>query len=169
MIDDRLSTVIVIVTDIVIVVVSGFPSLLTHVDHPKHPTDLKIWPPEAKYIEESDFDAQKSLAPPKSVENNEKPKKKSDFFLKKNFRRQKIENCKSSETRFAKVSRRSEPCSRIFPQCLVSAMFSENPLRHTSCKWWLMWLCTFFFLRIYGHGSCDDRTDLGKDKMLQSN
>ena len=34
------------------------------------------------------------------------------FFSKKNFRRQKIESCKSSETRFAEVSRRSEPCSQ---------------------------------------------------------
>ena len=32
----------------------------------------------------------------------------ADFF----FRRQKIESCKSSETRFGEVSRRSEPCSR---------------------------------------------------------
>ena len=30
---------------------------------------------------------------------------------KKKFRRRKMKNCKSSETRFAKVSRRSEPCS----------------------------------------------------------
>ena len=32
-------------------------------------------------------------------------------FSKKEIRRQKIENYKSSETRFAEVSRRSEPCS----------------------------------------------------------
>ena len=41
------------------------------------PTDLKIWPSEVKYLEKSDFDVQKSLAPPKSAKNYEKPKKKS--------------------------------------------------------------------------------------------
>ena len=42
--------------------------------------------------------------------------RKTDFRNQKNsdlfFRRQKIESCKSSETRVAKVSRRSEPSSR---------------------------------------------------------
>ena len=69
--------VIVIAIAIVIVIVSRFPSLLAHVDHPKRPTDLKFWPPEAKYIMESDFGVQKSLAPSKSVENNEKPPKRN--------------------------------------------------------------------------------------------
>ena len=67
-----------------------------------------IWPSEAKYLEESDFDVQKSLAPPKSVKNDEIPKKKSEKKSQFLFRRQKIENCKSSETRFPEVSRRSE-------------------------------------------------------------
>ena len=31
---------------------------------------------------------------------------------KKKFQRRKMKHCKSPETRFAKVSRRSEPCSR---------------------------------------------------------
>ena len=87
-------------------------------DRSKRPTDLKIWPSEAKYLREADFDVQKSPDPPKSDENNEKPKKKSEkkvrpkIFFGKCFSRQKIENCKSSETRFAEVSRRSEPCSQ---------------------------------------------------------
>ena len=79
----------------------------------KRRTDLK--PSKAKNLEELDFDVRKSLAPRKSSENNEKPKKnknkKPDLFLKKIFRRQKIEICKSSETRVAEVSRRSEPSS----------------------------------------------------------
>ena len=83
----------------------------------KRRTDLKFWPSEAKYLRESDFDVKTSLAPLKSAENDEKsisktekknPKKKS----KKKIRRQKIENRKSSETCFAEVSRRSEPCSK---------------------------------------------------------
>ena len=69
---------------------------------PKGRTDLKIWPSKAKNLEELEFDVRKSLAPRKSIENYEKPKKKSE----ENFRRQKIEICKSSETRVAKVSQR---------------------------------------------------------------
>ena len=69
----------------------------------KRHTDLKIWPSEAKYLEESDFDVQKSLDPPKSDENDEKPKKKSE--IKKKNRRRTIEICKSSETHVAEVSR----------------------------------------------------------------
>ena len=45
----------------------------------------------------------------KSWKTGKKIEKK---ISKKKFRRQKIENCKSSETRFAEVSRRSEPCSK---------------------------------------------------------
>ena len=54
----------------------------------KRRTDLKIWPSEVKNVEESDSDVKKSLAPPKSAENNEKPKKKI---------RKKIENVKKSK------------------------------------------------------------------------
>ena len=67
---------------------------------------------ESKSIEQLDFDVQKNLAPPKSAENREKPKKNPKKCSKKDFRRQKIQSCKSSETRFAEVSRRSEPCSK---------------------------------------------------------
>ena len=71
-------------------------------------TDLRKGVSEAKFDAEADFDVKKCLAPPKSAENREKPKKKSEKFPKKIFRRQKIESCKSSETRFPEVSRRSE-------------------------------------------------------------
>ena len=46
----------------------------------KRRTDLKIWPSKAKNLEELDFDVRKSLAPRKSTENDENPKKKSEFF-----------------------------------------------------------------------------------------
>ena len=61
-----------------------------------------------KNLEELDFDVRKSLAPRKSTENSEKPKTNPIFFLKFFFRRRKIEICKSSETRVAEVSWRSE-------------------------------------------------------------
>ena len=46
--------------------------------------DLKIWPSKAKNLEELDSDVRKSLAPRKSAENNEKPKKQKNtknYFL----------------------------------------------------------------------------------------
>ena len=46
---------------------------------------------------------------PKITKNRKKSRK---TFRTKNFRRQKIESCKSSETRFPEVSRRSERSSR---------------------------------------------------------
>ena len=71
---------------------------------------------EAKSIEQLDFEVQKNPHPPKSVTNYEKPMSESEKsekqIRKKNVRRQKIESCKSSETRFAEVSWRSEPCSQ---------------------------------------------------------
>ena len=59
----------------------------------KRLTDLEICPSEAKNLEEADFDVQKSLAPPKSTKNYEKPKKKTkkeifaEFFFRKKIRR----------------------------------------------------------------------------------
>ena len=46
-------------------------------------TDLKIWPSKAKSIEEPDFDVKKSLAPPKSAENDEKPISEIEIFVRK--------------------------------------------------------------------------------------
>ena len=75
-------------------------------------SDTKTCAPEAKFIKELDFDVKTRLSPPKSAENCEKRLPNRNFlpiFLsKKVFRRQKIENCKSFETRFAEVSRRLE-------------------------------------------------------------
>ena len=51
----------------------------------KRRTDLKIWPSKAKNLEELDFDVRKSLAPPKSIKNDEKLNseivKNSDFLF----------------------------------------------------------------------------------------
>ena len=46
-------------------------------------TDLRKGVSEAKFDAEADFDVKKCLAPPKSGENREKPKKNPDFFPKK--------------------------------------------------------------------------------------
>ena len=59
---------------------------------------------EAKFDVEADFDVEKLKIGSKSAENHEKRKKLRKIFLKKNFRRQKIESCKSSETRVPEVS-----------------------------------------------------------------
>ena len=75
-------------------------------------TDLRKGVSEAKFDAEADFDVKKSLAPPRSPENHEKRKKICEKIIETNFRRRKIESCKSSETRFPEVSRRSERSSR---------------------------------------------------------
>ena len=46
-------------------------------------TDLRKDVSEAKFDAEADFDVKKCLAPPKSAENHEKPKKKRKVFRKK--------------------------------------------------------------------------------------
>ena len=52
----------------------------------KRRTDLRTRLSKAKYRQEADFDVKTSLAPPKSAENYEKPKKKSEKkFSPKNF------------------------------------------------------------------------------------
>ena len=45
-------------------------------------TDLRKGVSEAKFDAEADFDVKKSLAPPKSVGNTEKQKKKKQFFFR---------------------------------------------------------------------------------------
>ena len=52
--------------------VAGLESVMVFKMSSKRPTDLKIWPSEAKYLQESDFDVKTSLAPPKSAKNCEK-------------------------------------------------------------------------------------------------
>ena len=78
----------------------------------KRRTDLKTCALKAKFIKESDFDVKNCLAPPKSTDNDEKPVSDIEKFAATNFRHRKIKSCKSSETRFAEVSCRLEPCSR---------------------------------------------------------
>ena len=75
-------------------------------------TGLRTRPSAAKCLQELDFDVKKNLAPPKSIENHEKPEKNRKKKFQKKIRRQKIENCKSSETRVAEVSQQSERISR---------------------------------------------------------
>ena len=75
-------------------------------------TDLRKGVSEAKFDVEAAGDVKNSAAPPKSAENHEKPKNFAKTNPNKIFRRQKIESCKSSETRFPEVSCRSEPSSR---------------------------------------------------------
>ena len=48
-------------------------------------TDLRIGVSEAKFDPEAEFDVKNSLAPPKSAENHEKPKKNRENFSNKNF------------------------------------------------------------------------------------
>ena len=54
---------------------------------------------------------------------NATPKIFEKILSKKFVRRRKMKSCKSSETRFAKVSQRSEPCSRGKRSFKVSTMF----------------------------------------------
>ena len=48
-------------------------------------TDLRIGVSEAKFDVEDDFDVKNSLAPPKSTENHEKPKKKLQKQIEKKY------------------------------------------------------------------------------------
>ncbi len=48
-------------------------------------TDLRKGVSEAKFDVEADFDVKKSLAPPKSAENHEKPKTNPEIFSPKHF------------------------------------------------------------------------------------
>merc|ERR1711924_17384 len=76
-------------------------------------TDLRISLSGAKFDEEADFDVHSAVGPPKPHQIDEKLIFRSENFARKKFfRRQKIESCKSSETRVAEVSGRSELSSR---------------------------------------------------------
>ena len=74
-------------------------------------TDLRIDVSKAKLHAESDFEVCSTIALQKPDQNQGKHNFRSNilaFF----FRRQKIKCWESSETRFPKFSRRSEPCLR---------------------------------------------------------
>ena len=71
-------------------------------------TDLRINLSGAKFDAEADFDVRSAVGPPKPHQIDEKPTFRSENFAGNVFRRRKIEIYKSSETRVAEVSRRSE-------------------------------------------------------------
>ena len=73
------------------------------------PQNKSIW---SKIDEEADFDVHSGVGPPKPHQIDENLIFRSKNFAFFFFRRRKIESCKSSETRVAEVSRRSEPSSR---------------------------------------------------------
>ena len=77
-------------------------------------TDLRINLSGAKFDEEADFDVRSAVGPPKPHQIDENLTFRSKKFAPKDFSasKRKIEICKSSETRVAEVSRRSEPNSR---------------------------------------------------------
>ena len=74
-------------------------------------TDLRKGVSEAKFDAEADFDVKKCLAPPKSAENREKLKKKSEKFPKKSFGVKKSKVANRLE-RALPNSCRSELCSK---------------------------------------------------------
>ena len=105
-------------------------------------TDLRKGVSEAKFDAEADFDVKKCLTPPKNHENHEKPKKIAKKISEKNFRRQKIESCKSSETRFPEVSRRSERSSRgerkIFCRATRRLNRIDGGKRNAAISWFML-------------------------------
>ena len=77
-------------------------------------TDLRISLSRAKFDVEADFDVRSAVDRPKPRQISEKRKFDPKISPKKNFRREKTKRSESSETRFGKVSRRSEPCWRSY-------------------------------------------------------
>ena len=75
-------------------------------------TDLRISVSKAKFDEEADFEVHSAVARQKPRQISEKRKFRSENFAKKNWGRRKMKRRESSETRFGKVSWRSEPCLR---------------------------------------------------------
>ena len=81
------------------------------------------------FDEESASDAQTIVAPPKNLFIDFTPiffEKKSPKYI---FRRPNMKCRESSETRFGKVSRQSEPCSRGKRPFEISKKFSKTPSR----------------------------------------
>ena len=79
-------------------------------------TDLRTGVSEAKFDVEYDFDVKKSLAPPKSAENHEKPKKQIEknnmldfcFFDSESFETRfgnvlQVKNCKKTTKNMQKI------------------------------------------------------------------
>ena len=89
-------------------------------------TDLRKGVSEVKFDAEGDFDVQKSLAPPKSAENHQKPKKnretnsKTIFFLSIFFFDSEL-----FETRFGKVLP-VKNCEKLANKCETIANNSRK-------------------------------------------
>ena len=75
-------------------------------------TDPRIGASKAKKCEEVDFEVRKPPNPPKLAKERNKWRPRPTNFVDENFFRQKLNWRGSSETRFRKVSRRSELCLR---------------------------------------------------------
>ena len=102
----------------------------------KRRTDLKIWPSKAKNLEELDSDVRKTLAPRKSTENNEKPKKK-----KKNPRKQK--------NRYQKIKKALGEPDFDVKTCLSSLKSIKNNEKLSSE---IVKNLDFFFFYVFGTG-----------------
>ena len=75
-------------------------------------TDLSISLSRAKFDEQADFEVCSGVAPPKPRQTSEKRIFRSEMFADFFFWRRKMKRQKSSEMRFGKVSRRSQPSLR---------------------------------------------------------
>ena len=104
-----------------------------HIPNPRFlgRTDLCISPSKAKFDEEADFDVRSAVDFRKPRQIDEKRKFQSKNFAEKKKLRRKTKRPKSSETRFGKVSRRSEPCSSRYEKFSPRIKFFDlNPQPH---------------------------------------
>ena len=85
----------------------------------------------AKFDEQADFDIRWAVARPKPHQIGEKQNFRYETFAEKFFRRRKTKRPKSSETRFGKVSWRSEPCLSSYEKFFTSTRRRElNHMPH---------------------------------------
>ncbi len=75
-------------------------------------TDLRIGVSGAKFDAESDFEVRLAIAPQKPGQIDEKHSFRSNNFVEKKFWCRKMKRRESSETRFGKISGRTEPSLR---------------------------------------------------------
>ena len=88
-------------------------------------TALSISLSRAKFDEQADFDIRSAVARPKPCQIGKKQNFRSENFAEKFVRRRKTKRPKSSETRFGKVSQRSEPCSSSYEKISTSILRRE--------------------------------------------
>ena len=86
---------------------------------------LSISLSRAKFVEQADFDIRSAVARPKPRLIDEKQNFRSEIFVEIVFRCRKTKRPKSSETRFGKVSWRSEPCSSSYEKIFTSILRRE--------------------------------------------